>query len=216
MLTSFIRPDAPPVNTKSDEELHHIIDNREKYLPESVLAAMAELKKRGTEFSDEGIRVVEEDMQTRIEIANTTSAFAGLYNDNIKNSLVEDPEAYSFYSKRIIKVFTFFFGILFGSIMMAMNIAKTKNQGGVFITLLFGIGLTVVEGVIGYNVSGGSALTFVIAFLNVYLIEALFWNRYIGKTALYRARKYWVPLIIGLVLYCILIAAIISGGGFAH
>lgn len=69
MLTSFRRPDATSLNYKTDAELRYIIDNRENYLPESVLGAMTELKNRGTQFSDEEMRVVEEDMQARMDIA---------------------------------------------------------------------------------------------------------------------------------------------------
>lgn len=216
MLDSFRRPDARPLNFKTDYELHHIIDNREKYLPESVLGAMSELKNRGTVFSDEEVRVVEEDMQARKEIANTTSTFGGLFSDNYKNGLVEDPEAYDFYSKRAIKAFTFFFGAFFGSVMMAMNIAKTQNQRGVLLVLLFGIGLTVIEGIIGLNYSGGSALTFIFAFINMSMMDGLFWNKYIGKNAMYRPRKYWIPLIIGLAIYGALIVLIIASGTFPH
>ena len=58
MLTSFIRPDASPVNTKLDTELRQCIDNREKYLPESAFAAISELKRRGVEFTEEEERVI--------------------------------------------------------------------------------------------------------------------------------------------------------------
>src|SRR5437879_2079490 len=113
MLTSFLQPNAPDAAIKSDTELRYCIDNREKYLPESVLTAVAELQGRGVEFSEEEIRVIEEDMQARTEIAASSKiGYGSLFNDGYKNCLIEDPDAYSFYSKRVIKAFTFFFGVL--------------------------------------------------------------------------------------------------------
>jgi len=211
MLDSFRRPDAPPLSFKTDAELRYIIDNREKYLPESVLGAVTELQNRGHELSEEEIRVVQEDMKARVEIANTGPGYNGVFADNYKDCLVEDPDAYQFYSRRVIKVFTFF-SVFFGSILMAMNIAKTKNQGGVFLVILFGIVVTVVEDVIAFSFQIG-AFAFVLGIINILMMDALFWNRFIGKTTLYKARKYWVPLIIWLVLFGIVIITLIKNGG---
>ncbi len=216
MLESFRSPDAPPINFKTDDELRFIIDNREKYLPESVLGAVEVLKERGAEFSDEEERVVREDMQARIEIANNIPLYTSIFSDDYKNCLVEDPDAFQFYSKRVIKVFTFFFGVLFGSILMAINIGKTKNSTGVISVLLFGLVLTVAESILGYNFGGGSGLTILLAFVNSYLIDLLFWKRYIGNTSLYTARKFWVPLVIGVLVYAGIVALIITNGVPLH
>src|SRR3569623_1843876 len=144
MLTSFRRPDATPLNYRTDTELHVIIDNRENYLPESVLGAMAELKHRGTEFSDEEVRVVEEDMQARIEIADSATQSYAFFTDSGNDLQVEDPDAYSFYSRRVIRALSFF-SLLFGAILMAMNIGKTKNSMGVISALLLGLSVTFLE-----------------------------------------------------------------------
>src|ERR1700757_2761716 len=119
MLTSFRRPDATPLNYKTDTELRYIIDNRENYLPESVLGAMAELKHRGKEFSDEEVRVVEEDMQARMDIAVSAAQSSSFFADSGRDLQVKDPDGYQFYSRRVIKAFTFFFSPVFGAILMA-------------------------------------------------------------------------------------------------
>lgn len=217
MLTSFIRPDAPPVNTKSDEELHHIIDNREKYLPESVLTAVSELQERGIEFSEEEKGTIEDDMQARVEIAEEAgNVYGGIFSGAYKNCLVDDPDAYSFYSRRIIKVFTFFFSALFGSVMMAMNIWKTKNTTGVVLVLIFGIGITILENIIAAAANLNSGVNIFLGIIGAYLIDILFWNKYIGKTTLYKARSYQTPLIIGILMSIIIIAAIIFDLNSTH
>lgn len=217
MLTSFIRPDAPVIESKSDQELEYIIDNREKYLPETVLEAMAELQKRGVEFSEEEIRVIEEDMQARIEIAeNSNAGFGGIFSDNYRNCLVEDPDAYSFYSRRIIKVFTFFFSPIFGAIMMAMNIWKTKDRTGVILVLLFGIAIMVIEDTIATKLNLNSSSAIFFGIINAYLIDILFWNHYIGKSSLYKARSYRTPLIIAIIICVLAIALIINNLNSTH
>ncbi len=209
MLTSFIRPDAPPVNTKSDTELRQCIDNREKYLPESVLAAVAELQRRGVEFSEEEQRVIREDMLARTEIAeNSGSGYGGIFSGTYKNSLVEDTDAYSFYSRRVIKVFTLCFGPLFGSVMMAMNIWKTKNTIGVALVLLFGISVTVIESIIPTTLNLNFASNIFFAVINAYLIDILFWNKYIGKTTLYKARPYQTAVVVAIIISILIVALI--------
>ncbi|HJP62385.1 MAG TPA: hypothetical protein VJ844_03040 [Mucilaginibacter sp.] len=200
MLTSFLRPDAPPPSSKTDEELRERIDNRENYLPETVLNAVAELQRRGHEFSEEELQVINEDMQARMEIAGSGNTTLATLNDNYKNALVEDPDAYEFYSRRVVRVFTFFFGAVFGSIMMAINIQKTKNFGGVALVLLFGFGTTFVELILASGANLNASASILFSIINSYLIDLLFWNNYIGNSTLYTARKYWAPLIIGLLL----------------
>lgn len=205
MLISFLRPDAPPTSSKTDEELRESIDNRENYLPETVLNAVAELQRRGHEFSNEELQVISEDMQARMEIVSGTTPAFGIINDNYKDALVEDPDAYEFYSRRVIKVFTFFFSAFFGAILMAINIGKTKDYNGVVLVLVFGMGISVVEQVLAGAIGLGAGATIFFAFINASLIDALFWNKYIGNTTLYKARAYVVPLIIGLLLTAIVV-----------
>ena len=210
MFTSFRRPDAPPLNYKTDAELRYIIDNRENYLPESVLGAMTELKSRGTQFSDEEVRVVEEDMQARMEIAANAAQSTSFFADGGTDLQVEDPDAYVFYSRRVIKAFSFF-SLFFGCILMAMNLAKTKNYAGVMRVILFGLGISFLENylVLSGIVPGSAGI--IIMVINSFLIDLLFWNQYIGKATLYKARPFWIPLIIGLALIAFTVTAIYTG-----
>jgi hypothetical protein len=216
MLTSFRRPDATPLSYKTDAELHYIIDNRENYLPESVLGAMDELKNRGTEFSDEEVRVVEEDMQARMEIANNAAQSSSFFADSGRDLQVEDPDAYPFYSRRVIKAFTFFFSPVFGAILMAMNISKTRNGAGMFQVIVFGFGMILVDNLIVAYAGLNASFNVVLSFVNAYLIDMLFWDKYVGKATLYKPRSFWVPLIIGLALSALLLAAIYYQGNGNH
>lgn len=211
MLTSFIRPDAPNPDFRTDEEFHYIIDNREKYLPESVERAVAELQKRGTVFSEEEIRVINEDMQARRELAAANNVNQGLFSNTYKNNIIDDPDAYSFYSRQVIRVFTILCSTLFGSVMMAINIGKTKNTGGVILVLLFGLIFTTLQIVIINSAHTSGSYAYFFGFVGAIGLDYLFWNRYIGNEALYRARPFWIPLIIALVLLALFIFSLFYG-----
>ncbi len=196
----------------SDEELKIRIENRQKYLPETTEATLAELKQRGHGFSEEELDVINKDIKAqRNNAAMAGSGSSGLFNDQYKNNLVEDTEAPMLYSRRALYVFTFFFSPLFGSIMMAINCAKINNRSGIVWVLLFGVFFTTAQ-IIGLNyVHGGSGYGYICGFIAAACIHSFFWNRLIGKSTFYRAKPIWVPLIIGLLLCGLILWAMFYG-----
>src|SRR6185437_6171353 len=94
---------------KSDEELYNYIDNREKYLPESVEAAVAELQNRGVEFSDEELNIIAEDMKARRATLSALGNSSGFFFDPERVKQVEDEDAPAFFTKRAIYGFSVFF-----------------------------------------------------------------------------------------------------------
>ncbi|MCR8559474.1 hypothetical protein KXD93_17585 [Mucilaginibacter sp. BJC16-A38] len=185
---------------KSDEELHEYVDNREKYLPESVESAVEELQNRGVVFSDEELKVIAEDMQARRELAGTPPTSPSLFAFSDINNQIDDPDAPEFYSKRAIYVFSILFSVLFGSIMLAINVAKTPKSSRAALVALFGLGYTALTIVIAelLNLPAGAGI--VISILGGYILNAFFWNKFIGNDTLYRLKPIWVPLTIGLVI----------------
>jgi hypothetical protein len=193
---------------KSDEELQSCVENREKYLPETVEAAVAELKKRGTEFSDEELRVIAEDMQARREIAETGTGIFGVFNTNWNNNHVEDPDAPAYFSKRAIFAFAVLCSVFFGSILLAINVSKTENKDKTFLVLLYGLGFTLAQQVLSASYRLDPIFTLIMSIAGAYIMDTLFWNKYIGSSTLYRARPIWVPLIIGLLLVALLLGTV--------
>lgn len=200
MLNSSLRPDAPNASSKSDEELQYCIDNSEKYLPESVEAALAELQNRGVAFTEEEIHIINEDIEAHVELAAASNSNIGMFSSSYKNSLVEDPDAYAFYSRRAIKVFTLFCGALFGSILFAINISKTPRKGEAVSVILFGILFTVIEVVISYYARLNTASGIFFGIVAAYSIDYFYWSKAIGNETLYRARSYRIPLAIALAI----------------
>lgn len=197
---------------KSEDDLHNCINNRDKYLPETVEAAVNELQSRGEKFSEEELKVIEEDMQARRNLAESGADGSSLFNRNDKNLQVEDPEAPSFYSKRAVFVFSILFSVLFGAILLAINVGKTENRNKALLVVLFGLGYVGASVAIAENFNLNSSFSLILIFLGAYLLEALFWNRFIGRSTLYRATSIWVPLIIGVAILIPLIILIIYSG----
>jgi hypothetical protein len=192
---------------KSDAELLNCIENREKYLPETIEASVSELQYRGHAFTDDELRVINEDIQAHRENA----ALGGRRSWNYKNNIVEDPDAPEFYSRRVVYAFAFIFGALFGSIMMAININKTNNPVRMLWVLLFGFAFTIFQIVIVECTGSGSSVGIIFSLVGAIILESFFWNRFIGNDTFYRAKKFWAPLIIGLVMATLIVIATIYG-----
>jgi hypothetical protein len=207
MLDSFIRPDAPNPQFKTDDELRYIIDNREKYLPESVEIAVAELQHRSVEFSDEEITVINEDMQARRQLANVREMSRGIFAGSTKNIYVEDPDAYVLYTRQVIRVFAILCSTLFASILMAVNIGKTKNTVGVISVVGFGLFFTTAQIFIASATKMGTPFTFICGIAGAYCLDYFFWSKYIGYNALFKPSTYWIPAIVAVLLVVLLVTA---------
>jgi lipopolysaccharide export LptBFGC system permease protein LptF len=198
--------------TRSNEDLQERVDNREKYLPETVEASVEELKFRGVEFSAEELTVIAEDMQARRSLAEIKPDSYGMFGNRDKNNLIEDPDAPLIFSRRAIYGFSVFFSVFFGAVMLAMNVNKTSGKKNAIWVVLFGLAYTVAMVLLLQNFKTSTGLTIIPSILGAYLIEALFWNRYIGNSTLYRKRPIWTPLVIGIVIAGGLIFLILNYG----
>ena len=197
--------------TRTNEELIERIENRQNYMPETVEASIAELQSRGHEFPDEELKVISEDLQAMRENAALSGNSQGFFNKEYKNVIVGDPDAPLMYSRRVIYFFSVLFGALFGSIMLAINIGKLGKRTEALYTVLFGIAFTTIQVFIGMRAAPGSSTSYGIlfGFAAAFCLDFFFWKRVIGYSTFYRKRQIWVPLIIGIVLASLIIAAII-------
>jgi len=196
-------------SAKSDEELLDTIENRQLYLPETIEASLEELKSRGHIFTETELSVIEEDVQAHRNNAALSGRRIGFANGNYKNNIIQDPDAPSLYSRQAIYGFTVFFGALFGSIMMAINFAKTKNHNNIVWVLLFGALYTTIQVIIVQSAHTGSSLTILFSIISAFILESFFWNRFIGNATFYRLKPIWIPLIIGIILSALIIISII-------
>jgi len=197
----------------STDELIDRVTNRQKYMPDSVEAAVKELQFRKHEFSDEELRQIAQDIRTQREDAANFSGRRSAFSDK-KGVTVIDPDAPLLYSLRAIRIFTILCGAFFGSILIAININKIGKGINAFWALLFGVVFTVVQIVIlnGYTSPGsGSSGAILGGLIASYILDYVFWRNFIGYSTFYRAKPIWVPLIIAVLLFALIIAAFIFG-----
>ena len=197
------------------EELTERIDNRKNYLPETVEAAVAELKFRKHEFTDEELNDIDNDIERQRKNAAMVDSRLGFFNSNAKNVIVKDAEAPLMYSRQALYAFTVFCGPLFGSILLAINIGKTKKPANAIWVILFGIGFTALLIFIGtryFNQGSGSFKAIIAGIISAYILDFLFWKPFIGYATFYRARPIWVPLVIAVVIFGLIVTAVIISG----
>jgi len=199
---------------QSEESLESVIENREKYLPRTVEAAVTQLQNRGRAFSDEELKTINDDIKTQLDNAAISGPGSwGFFNTRYKHNLVEDPDAPLLYSRRVLYVFTVLFGALFGSIMLAINSRNLKNNIGIVWVLLFGVIFTVLQ-IIGANyINRGSSYLIFCGLISGICIDRFFWNLIVGNSTFYKAKPFTVPLIIGLILVGLIVLSVFYSNG---
>ncbi len=125
------------MTNKSDEGLQEYLDNRTKFTPEAVEAAITEMQKRGRVFADEELANVRQDLQAkRVETEKEEKEFFG---NQWKKNVVTDENAPEYYSERAIYMFSAFFSVIFGSVLLALNCRQTDEKKGVWEVIAFGV-----------------------------------------------------------------------------
>lgn len=196
------------MTTKSDDGLQEYIDNRQKYTPKAIYAALEELKNRGWTFTDEEYSKIVADIEKQQEISKQRVAESEAGHKWDKN-VIYDSNAVELYSQKAIYGFSIAFGVFFGSVLMAMNLKRTSTQKAIALTIGFGIAFTAIQLYVLSLIPRNTGLTLITSFLGALVLYNVFWKRFIGAQTPYRIRQIWVPLIIGVILFALLLTATI-------
>lgn len=180
------------LSTKTDDQLRYYLDHVDKHTSEGVRTALAELKNRNAELP-EGI---DEQIEEKIRLKENTK-YDSL--QGWKRNLVQDIDAPEYYSQTAIYVFSILFSVLFGAVMMAINLKNAGKRWGmpILFGLIFTLGFIYLSEFIPNRSSG---ITLIANGLGVVIMYQLFWNKNIGKDTKYRAKPIWIPLIIAIIL----------------
>lgn len=203
------------VSRLSDIELHDCIDNRQNYMPDTIEAALAELQTRGVELEQDELKVINEDIKALRDNVSGQTGTGGLFNQVYKNNVVTDPFAPEIYSRRAIYGFTLFMGALFGSIMLAINAGKIRNNRGVWTALLFGVLYTALQAFIVNIIHIGTSSGIFFGLIAAFFTETVLWPRVIGNETFYRAKPIWIPLVIAIILGTLIVVSVIATQGQA-
>jgi len=135
-------------------------------------------------------------------------------SSNGETSIFDEVKALPVYfSERAVFVFSLLFGVLFGSVLMAVNLKNSKEKKGIWQVIVFGIlyssaAIYILELIPKSN----SGLTIGLNGGGAYVLKLLFWDRYIGKDVNYTKRSVLIPAIVGAVIAVAVIAAIFALG----
>ncbi len=197
------------MKSKSSEDLKEIAVNFWQYRGALVAAAKNELDNRGIELSDNEKQTIEEEKNRRKQdaIENTKQNKSNNpFISNLKLNIVTDTNAPQLYSRQVIYIFSILFSLLFGGILLVINLNIVKNKKGLFLALLFSI-LYAVLMIVGLNYIDNktSFLTYGLNAVGAIILDTYFWKKYIGVDFKYRTKPIWIPLIIGIVITILLI-----------
>ncbi len=109
-----------------------------------------------------------------------------------------------YYAEQSIFLFSIFFGALFGSILMAMNLNRNEGKKGKMEVIVFGILFTVLQYKALQYLPKGSYVNILFGLLSGLILKAYFWKTYIGSVP-YTKRSIVAPLIIGLTIFIALL-----------
>jgi len=176
------------LSAKTDDQLKYYLEHVDKHTSEGVRTALAELKSRNVELPED----IDEQTEEKIKLKEST-------NKGWRKNIIKDIDAPEYYSQTAIYLFSILFSVLFGSVMMAINLKNAGKRWGT--PILFGLVFTFGQINLAQfipNPSIGASL--IINAVGVAIMYQLFWNKSIGKDTKYRAKPIWVPLIIGILL----------------
>jgi len=163
--------------TKTDEELDNYLRYPKKFSSSEIEEALVELQRREKTFTD--LQLVY--LQRVIE----------------RKRIQEDPTIPSYYSQMGIWWFSVLFSVLFGAILLSLNIQNRRDK---WVVIGFGITYFVFIFIMVERV-GSSSATLTSIILNSIggaVLQTYFWNKYIGMRTPYRRKSILIPVLIAL------------------
>lgn len=180
------------LSAKTEDQLKYYLKHVDKHTSEGVRTALAELKSRNVDLPED----IDEQIEEKIRLKESTNY------DSLKGwnkNVIKDIDAPEYYSQTAIYVFSILFSVLFGAVMMAINLKNAGKRWGtpILFGLLFTFGQINLAQFIPHPSLG---ISLIINAVGVTIMYQLFWNKGIGKDTKYRAKPIWIPLIIGILL----------------
>ena len=158
----------------SDAELQAYVNDRQKYIPEAVAAAVEELQNRGHVFPEEELAAIREEVKIKSE-EDAKQETVNVPADIPPTNLDDAPE---FYSKQVISIFAVLFSTFFASILMAMNLSRSENKKGIIEVIAFGLGTTVLIVWLNSVVHNFNSSGIIVNIIGGMVLNTYFWAYY--------------------------------------
>ncbi len=195
------------MNGKSEEGLMDYVNSFQKYTPEAITAAVDELKRRGTSFSDQELKEISSKIESRKNAENEDdNPFVA--SDSWKKNVVTDPNVPLLYSKGAIRAFSLLFSTIFGAVLLSSNINDSKRK---WIVIGFGIIYTALTIVIVNLIPSNTFWVFMFNTAGGLGLTSSFWDKFVGKEIKYRSKPIWKALLISIIITIPFLLAFIYG-----
>ncbi len=192
---------ANKMATKTELELLEYFNNHHKYVPVAVLAAVAELQKRGRLFTEAELATLEPERQAVKQAAQAEAAVEA------EAETEETGEVSRLYTPNAIVGFSIFFSLLFGAMLLATNIREMNNRKGSWVVIGFSIVYMAIE-VTLFQLYQSSTLTLGLNLIGALILNFYFWPKYIGLEQDYEAKPIWRALLISILIILPLIVIV--------
>ena len=199
----------------SDSELEKYLKPESRFVPEAIQFAYEILKERGKQFSEIETNRIENLINSKIESEKTNEP---IYKNGWDKNLTENDNAIELYTNKLIWIFSIASGVIFGTVLQAINYRKVKNNNGLIFTILVGILYTILQMYISSYVeenfpnfqARGRSLTFILSGIGATGLFVIREKIFEIKNE-YKAKSFVAPLIISILIYIPIIYAMIKG-----
>ncbi len=184
---------------RSVEDLHDYINNYQKYWPDAIEAAVAELKNRGEVFTLEE----QAEIEKRIEIRRQAAKEMELQEPPARTLWEEVPlkeNEPELYSQVAIVAFTLFFSLIVGGILMSANLKRLGKKKGRTLVILFTVACVMIEIVLFLLLGANGIIPIIFNVCASLIFALLFWKKYIGEQH-YSSKSVVKPLLIFLLIF---------------
>ncbi|WP_146153543.1 hypothetical protein [Adhaeribacter arboris] len=191
------------MTNKTDEELENYLVNIWSYSSRTISAALNELQNRGRSFTEEELAEIHDIIRAKKETEPKERKEEDImFTSQWPRNLVTDPDAPAYYSPRVIWGFSIFLSVLFGAVLLSLNIVTKKAK---WIVIGFGFLYTTAFAYIFNSYGRTMFISFIINAIGASILTNFFWNKYIGRETIYRARSIKTPVIFALIILGIFI-----------
>lgn len=209
-LNIFMSVKKSVLEKMTTQELYQYLNSKNSFLSEAVQYAFEILQNRGESFDENETERIKALIEDREQEENNKHAKQTYWDKNA----VEDNFAMPLYSQLAIWVFSVLFGVITGSILLAINLVKLNQKKTAFGVVAFGTIYTILQVIlseyldkINFMLTGR---TFLLSGLGAIGLH-YFWEKFIPADFKYRKRAVWLPALICIGLVSLIVFAKIKG-----
>ncbi|WP_010520379.1 hypothetical protein [Aquimarina agarivorans] len=178
-------------------ELKKIITQKELYHDEARVAAFLELKNQGILLNSEE----ESELQKLTSNLKVSDQKAQSKKKEGQKPEINNPlETPSLYSPTAVLGFTILFSVIFGGILMFLNL-RTLNKKSTALKVLFAtIGFMLIGGLVAQWSEMNQWVIMLVNVIGGIVLIEFFWKKYIGNTSNFNRKSILKPAVISLLV----------------